>query len=94
MTGIEELRSSGNADADELRCPSCGSLKWYRDGLWIHGTPSGGVVCQRLKPARGGDVPWSCSSCGETVFTFMRLHVRLEEVASADEPSAAGRAQA
>ena len=81
MAGIEQRRGSGNTDADELRCPGCGSVKWYRDGLWIHETRSGGVVSERLVAPRGGDMPWSCSACGETVFSFMRLHVGLEQVA-------------
>ncbi len=82
MTGIGERRESGSTEADDLRCPSCDSVKWYRDGLWIRGIASGEVVSERLVPAKGSDVPWSCSSCGETVFSFMRLHVRLEEVAA------------
>ena len=81
MAGIAERRGSGDTDADELRCPTCRSVKWYRDGLRIHGTRGGEVVTERLAPARGGDLPWSCSACGETVFSFMLLHVRLEQVA-------------
>jgi hypothetical protein len=82
MTGIEHRAGSGTLASEDVQCPDCSEVSWVRDGLWIHRRPNGSLDRQWLSAAQDRDMPWACSACGATVFSWMQLHVRLEQAAT------------
>jgi len=65
------------ADDADLRCPSCRSLDWYRDGFALHEREDGLLVRRRLTASADRDTPWSCAACGYEVPGHTLLHRRL-----------------
>lgn len=50
--------------APELRCPTCRSFDWYRDGFAMQECEDGSIVRRRLTDSADRDTPWSCTVCG------------------------------
>ena len=82
MTGIDHQMRPGALGSEDFTCPDCAEVSWVRDGLWIHRRPDGSLDRQWLSAAHDRDMPWACSACGATVFSWMQLHVRLEQAAA------------
>ena len=50
-----------------VRCPSCRSVEWFRDGFVIIEVESTGeIIRHRVSPSDPslGDCLWSCMTCG------------------------------
>lgn len=45
----------------DIRCPSCRSIDWWRDGFVIVGDDAGEFIAQRAAPAVGDRSTWSCA---------------------------------
>lgn len=68
----------------EMRCPTCRSIAWARNGFVIAQNREGLVDRQRVAPAqRVGDgraAAWSCARCGFAAAVGTPLHRGLAEL--------------
>ncbi len=53
--------------ADEIRCPTCKTVDWIRDGFTMTEAAEGDVTRQRIPPSAGALDRWSCFGCGDHV---------------------------
>ena len=64
-------------DDREIRCPTCRSIDWYRDGLLMYELDDGAIVRERLADAADTAAPWSCATCAYEVPDTSVLRRRL-----------------
>jgi DNA-directed RNA polymerase subunit RPC12/RpoP len=72
-------------DDRDLRCPTCRSLDWYRDGFTMYERDDGRLVRVRLTASADLATPWSCATCGFEVEDWTTLHRSLEAAQDAAE---------
>ncbi len=71
---------------DELRCPSCGRVAWFRDPLAVEGTDDGRVIVGYAFPEAVFGGGWSCMECGNELPRWLQLARRLDAVARERAP--------
>ena len=69
-------------DDREIRCPTCRSIDWYRDGLLMYELDDGTIVRERLSPEADPAAPWSCATCAYEVPETSLLRGRLVDASS------------
>lgn len=62
----------------DIRCPSCRSIDWWRDGFVIVEDDAGEISAEQAAPAVGDGAGWSCSSCAYEVPLWSHLAQLLD----------------
>ena len=68
----------------DMRCPTCRSIAWARNGFVIAQNGEGLVDRRRVAPAErvrnGGPAAWACARCGFATAIGSPLHRGLAEL--------------